>query len=157
MTRGIRSGKGLSLLEVLVVLAALGAILLIAMPNFVRLLQEWRARTAAEQIVVNMRFARNAAVNQKVPYRATIQDEGAASNPNTYAILYDPQRSGSYQKVPTLDPYLPPGTKIKAGSIGSVDFDTTGRANPIGSVLVEGVDNSLYTITINLSGAVTLN
>ena len=149
--------KGLSLMETLVVIALLAAILVIVMPAISNMYYAYQASTAARQMQANIRFARNAAIKQKIDYRIIINDSGDP-DPNTYLIQYDPDRDGTFQNFPReFFDYTIPGTvEIDPGSVNSIDFDPRGSAQPSGSVVLEGRRGDKYRLQIFLSGSVMM-
>jgi hypothetical protein len=107
-------------------------------------------------VATNLRFARNAAVKQKVLYQIVVNDSGE-SNPNTYKIQHKP--GGSWLDYTKLDLDLPGGVEIKAGSVNTIGFDSRGVAtlNPSGqSITLEAPNDTSYVIQISTTGAVTV-
>jgi len=153
-----RKRNGYSLIEALVVLGIMAMILLIVMPFFYRMLQAYRTQTAATLMATNLRFARNAAVKQKVKYRFTFQDEGAVS-PNTYYVERDTSGSGSYSTYEEMDTDFPDGIKIDSTSTDTITFDSRGGAilSPTSTViLIEGPNDLNFQINISLTGAISV-
>jgi type IV fimbrial biogenesis protein FimT len=70
-----RKQRGFSLLEIVIVVAILGIILSIAIPNFADMLAEQRARSAASEIVGDLTLARIEAIKQQ---RRVIFEKGAS-------------------------------------------------------------------------------
>ncbi len=145
--------RGTSLLEILVVLGLMTALLVVTIPAFFKLLQAYRLQTAAHIISTNLRFARSAALKQKVLYRLTFRDSSEV-NPNTYTIEYAP--SGAWQLVNNMDTDIPDRVEIDTTSIDQVQFDSRGVANVSGFVLLTSADGRSFKITISSTGAVNV-
>ena len=145
------------MLEALAVLAILAALLLIIMPALANMYYSYQANTAARQMQANIRFARNAAIKQKIDYRILINDS-TDPDPNSYQIQYDPQGDGTFENFPReFFDYTIPGTvKIDPSSVDQVDFDQRGSAQPTGTVLLNGFRGQQYRLTIYLSGSVVM-
>jgi len=148
-----RFQQGVSLLEILIVLGIMAALLLVTIPAFYRLLQAYRLQTTASTISTNLRFARSAALKQKITYRLTFRDSSDI-NPNTYVVEYDP--FGSFQTFNNLDTKIPDRIDIDPASLDQVSFDSRGAASTSGFILLTGTDGSAYKITVSSTGAVNV-
>jgi Tfp pilus assembly protein FimT len=145
-----RIHRGVSLLEILVVLGLMTALLVIAIPAFFRLLQGYRLQATANIVATNLRFARSAALKQKVLYKLTFHDKNEG-NPNTYTIEYNP---GSWQPVRNMDTEIPDKIEIDPTSLNDVTFDSRGAALTSGFVLLTSEDVGAYKITVSSTGAI---
>ena len=145
--------RGFSLLEGLIVLGLIAIIVAVVLPNFMRILQGYRLQTSAQQIAINLRFARNAAVKQKVNYRVTFRNQTHGTSPNTYFFEHSP--SGTYVPYRKIDVSLPKGVLIKSGSVSQLEFDSRGRSTPSGVIRLEGKDGTQYEVSVSLNGGVS--
>jgi len=162
MLRRTRWERGYTLVEALVLVGLIGAILAVALPAFYRMLQAYRIQMAAQQITTSLRFARNAAVKQKMQYQVTF-DSGA----DNYRIEYNVSRSSppSFVDYPhpgctsllsdTRTCTLPPKIDIKSGGLSSVIFDSRGAASTSGNIDLVGTDLAEYRVSLAITGAVT--
>jgi Tfp pilus assembly protein FimT len=148
--------RGATLLEILVVLGLMVALLVVLIPAFFRLLQGYRLQSTANIVATNLRFARAAALKQKVLYRLTFRDSGEAP-PNTYTIEYAPG-SVCCQPVRNMDTNISDRVQIDPTSIDVVDFDSRGAATITGgstsSILLTSESVGSYTITVSSTGAI---
>ena len=148
-----RFHRGVSLLEILVVLGLMAALLVIGIPAFFRLLQGYRLQSTANIVATNLRFARSAALKQKVQYRITFNDS-ADSPPNTYKIEYQPP---TWPAVKNMDTSIPEQIVIDPTSLDTVIFDSRGAATVTGgtsSILLSSDNVGSYTITVSPTGAI---
>jgi len=157
--------RGYTLAEALIVVAIIGVLVLIAIPQLLKLLHAYEVQTAASGFAVHLRFARNAAVKQKLRYRIQI----AETPNNAYRIeqetapasgVYQLVRGmGSDQKVISDEVYigLPEGVKIQAASTdGPIVFNFRGGndAATTYNILMETTDLR-YTVTVTPSGGIS--
>jgi type II secretory pathway pseudopilin PulG len=145
--------QGVSLLETLIVLGMFVTLLLIMIPSFYRLLQNYRVQTTANTISTNLRFARSAALKQKITYRITFRDSSDI-NPNTYIVEYNP--FGSFQIFSNLDTKIPDRVNIDPTSLDEVSFDSRGAASTSGFILITGPNATSYKIKVSPTGAVDM-
>ena len=147
--------KGVTLLEALIVLGLMAAMLLIVVPAFYEIIQKYRAETAVEQIVMNLRFARLAAVKKRIQYKVVIRDE-LSTPANTYEVQMDPLKIASFEKYTRADTSLPAGLTILSGGISQILYNPRGVATITGggNIRVKSTDYS-YRINVFTSGAVT--
>jgi prepilin-type N-terminal cleavage/methylation domain-containing protein len=155
---------GFTLVEALVVLLILAALLLIAIPAFYSLLQNYYLKTAATQMGIQLRLARNACITQKVLYRATFRSSTSFSSPNTYIIEYQ-KAPFTFSVVQNLDFHLPSGIEIVdspvfSSGVATINFNTRGGATsttgtpPYDVNIRSSVNGSVYRIRVYLTGDV---
>ncbi len=87
---------GYSLAEMLVVVAVVGLIALVAIPNVGSFLKAYRVRTASDQLVSHLRAARQIAVTQHLSVAFTINESPANSYVFTYTIPGNPTTTNSF-------------------------------------------------------------
>ena len=145
--------KGFSLLEAVIVAGLIAIIAAVFLPTFFNTIKNYRAQTSAEQITMNLRFARMAAVKKLRRYQVTF----SADPTNAYAVLMDENKDGSFEKYPNADTSIPDGVKILSGGITSVTFNARGAATIVGgsTIRVQLTDDFIYRITVSSNGAVT--
>jgi prepilin-type N-terminal cleavage/methylation domain-containing protein len=154
--------KGFSLLETLIVVAIFGVILLMAIPALYRMLQSYKVKTAANQIAIHVRLARNLCVTQKISYQLVLRSDSASSKQNSYEILNKPV--GTYVDLPNIDTAIPSGVKILSSSnfssgIATLQFTSTGKiSSTYGTspylIELEGATQLRYRVTIDPTGSV---
>jgi prepilin-type N-terminal cleavage/methylation domain-containing protein len=149
-----RFERGFSLMELLVVLALMAAMLVILIPAFFKLMAGYRLQSTANIIATNLRFARNAALKQKVKYSVTFNDSGEP-NPNTYIMEYWPANV-CCQPVKNMDTSVARNVEIEPASLDQVTFDSRGAADVSGSILLSTENIGSYTITVSTTGAVNM-
>jgi len=71
-----RSERGLSLSELLVVVAILGLIALVSVPALLQMMPQYRIRSAASELASGMRFVRQKAMTTRVPWKVQFDDSG---------------------------------------------------------------------------------
>ena len=145
--------KGFSLLEAVIVAGLIAVIAAVFLPAFFNTIKNYRAQTSAEQITMNLRFARMAAVKKRRNYQVTF----SADPTNTYAVLMDENKDGSFEKYPNADTTIPDGVKILSGGITSVTFNARGAATIVGgsTIRVQLTDDFIYRINVLTNGAVS--
>lgn len=141
-------------MELLVVLGLFAALLVIAIPAFFKLLAGYRLQSTANVIATNLRFARSAALKQKVKYTVTLNDSGDPS-PNTYTMEYWPGNV-CCQPVKNMDTSVPDKVEIDPTSLDQVTFDARGAADVSGSILLTTDNIGSYTITVSKTGAINM-
>lgn len=165
MKTGLHQAKwerGITLTEALVVLALIGLLTAVFIPFFLGMMQRYRAQTAAEQIEVNLRYARYAAVKRKVQYQLLFRDNdfGTPDLKNTYLVLQDDNRDRAFdttEEVAHVDTNLPHGVTIVGGSIDEITFNARGAATTTGGsdIKVRTEDGTIWSITVQTNGSVT--
>lgn len=143
--------QGFSLLEALLVLVVIGVILLIAIPELAVMLRSYKIKTAATQVAMHIRFARNAAVKTKDEYRIQYNDLGTAAQVrNTYTVE---RNEGGWKQDTDLKGVLangafelPSGVEIETGGMTQVTLDSRGAAS--------GTPNSRIRLRIASSAGV---
>ena len=156
MNKEMRNGKwqnGFTLLEALVVIGLLAVVVAITIPPFFRIIQKYRAETAIDQVTMNLRFARLAALKKRIPYRVVF----SADPTNTYEVQVNPSRDlVTWEKYARSDTSIPGGLTILSGGITNVTYSPRGSANISGgsAIRIQSTDY-IYRINVYTTGAVT--
>ncbi len=111
--------RGFSILEAVIVAGLIAIIAAVFLPTFFHVIKNYRSETSAEQIVMNLRFARMAAVKKRRNYQVTF----SADPTNTYQVLMDENKDGAFETYRNADTSIPSGVKILSGGITSVTFN----------------------------------
>jgi len=93
--RILKQNKGFSLIELLIVIAIIGILAMIGIPEYGRFIAKSKVRRAANDLLQNMRLARTMAIKENRTYLITF-NEGTA---NTYRIGFDGDSNGSLLDV----------------------------------------------------------
>lgn len=126
---------GLTLIELLIVIAVLAILLTTAVPNFTALLQEQRTISAANGLVTHLNFARQTAVMQGLTVTACPSwDLRRCSGDNQWhngiLVFKDPQRRGQPQSdadiLRAVGPQ--PALQMVSGGRHRVRFQPSGAA-----------------------------
>jgi prepilin-type N-terminal cleavage/methylation domain-containing protein len=151
-----RPQNGFTLLEAMIVVGLLAVVVAILLPAFFGILQKYRAETAVEQVVMNLRFARLAAIKKRVPYKVLFFDN-SSSPPNTYKMQLNPSKDNTTWDNYTLaDTSIPSNLTILSGGISEVTFSPRGAATITGGTNLR-IQSQTYIYRINVypTGAVT--
>ena len=126
--------REISTIETLLVLGLFAIVLLIAIPQLAGMLRSYKINTAAMQVAMHIRFARNAAVKTKNEYRIHYKD--LSSPPalrNTYRVEVN---DGGWKQdtdlkgvLPSGNFELPSGVDIETGGMAQLVLDS--RATPM--------------------------
>jgi Tfp pilus assembly protein FimT len=71
--RNLISKQGLSLIEMIIILSVIIILILVAIPTFTTLIQNYRLSTAAETLYNMLQYARSEAVKQNTSIYVTVQ------------------------------------------------------------------------------------
>jgi len=150
---GVRRERGVSLLEVMVVLAIAALLATIAMPSFARMRRAASLSAATNQLLYALNFARSAAILQSVPVTLCLSADGescldsAAAAGIGWLVFY--QAAGP-AAAPLLHSFRLPddvnvhGTRAavtfwpvaRAGTTSTFDLCVGGRPAPPGRAVV---------------------
>ena len=72
----MRTQRGYSLIELLVVVAMIGVVLLVTVPALIQLMPQYRIRSAASEAAGGMRMIRQRAIATRTPWRITFDVSG---------------------------------------------------------------------------------
>lgn len=116
---GRAARAGVSLPELLIVIALLGLAAMIAIPLTARRVHELRVRSAAQQFVTSLRAARMAAVATGRSFTVTLSPHGLPQG-----VI--PEDSYTYDGLRPRYVALPPGVRIDPSSTTSIVFRPNG-------------------------------
>ena len=122
----MRDKSGFTLVEMMVVIAVLGVLTAIAIPNYIAWLPKFRANSAARQLFTDLQYARMRAISEN-NYYVIAFDTGA----NSYSIYDDDEsdfidvgvESGELVKTVNINDQHP---GIEFGRIGGSDVTFSG-------------------------------
>ncbi len=145
--------RGYTLLEALIVVGLIAIVAAIFLPAFFKTIQNYRSQTAVEQITMNIRFARMAAVKKRINYKVVFNEDPS----NTYEVQMDDDKDGTFVKYSNADTSVASGLKILTGGITEVTFNPRGAATITGgsTIRVKSTDDYIYRITVQTNGMVT--
>lgn len=163
----MRKKNGFTVVELLIVIALIGIISGIGIPNFLTWLPKYRLKGAARDLYSNLQLARVGAIKANKTW-AIVFDEGG----NKYTIYSDYGGANSVQNTIELSDYKSDitygsgsaSTESDGGALGDlitysndrVEFSSKGTAN-VGNVYLTNVRNdNCFEVGTLLSGVVLL-
>jgi prepilin-type N-terminal cleavage/methylation domain-containing protein len=177
--KNYRSQRGYSLMEMLVVVAIIGILMLVTIPNFITMRKSTIVKGSMRQFTNDLRAARQRAVTQSSFVRVMFVNKGrqyyivesldngttwnyVGSNPRWLAdSVYAENSAGPSQFTDSIDDII---ASKDLGDLPDIIFQRTGTArvpNGIGQVLIKTtwteVPKPLYTISIRTTGMVSVN
>ncbi|MDH4028630.1 MAG: GspH/FimT family pseudopilin, partial [Nitrospirota bacterium] len=173
----MKDRKGVTLIELLIVLAIIGILSAIGIPEYGRFIAKSKVRQAANDLLQNMRLARTMAIKENRAYLLTFNYPA-----NNYLIGFDGDSNGALfdaadgygsgavrtidirtvygQNIimgsgsfTTLPPNGPNGTDITDNAM-TFQFDPDGSASPNGRIYIQhnGTDRG-YSFCVELANA----
>lgn len=143
---------GYSLPELLIVIALIGLFVLFGGPAMADAYKAYKVRSAANEIVTDLRAMRYNAVSTRTPRTMTINNTTNAS-PNQYTYT-------NYKGDP-ITVRIEPFVSIETTSAASVSFNIYGATGVAGnqtvsvSMAINGSRNDRYTITVSPTGTIS--
>lgn len=138
--------RGFSLLELVIVLAIVGAMASIALPRFNNSLDRTRIDAAARQIMLDMtlaqRQARTSNLNQTVKFFTTSDKYMRLNVPDSKRPTYD------YEVMLRNEPYLVNLSSASFGIDSDIIFDIYGVPDDGGTIVITN-DTQSRTITVD--------
>lgn len=132
----MKHSRGFTLTEMLVVIAIIGIIAVVGIPAFQNYMHAFKLRTTANQVVNDLRFARQMATTENVPFKMTRTNDPG-----------DPPGSYRLMKFATTQTTIPTPAQIKNGASWVDAFDPP-RIHTISSYIrfvKDGADTNYFT------------
>jgi type IV fimbrial biogenesis protein FimT len=154
MRKKKKSG-GVTLIELLTVLAILTILLGVGVPSFQSLLQSQRLTTTTNGLFATVNLARSEAIQRGA--RVDLVPGGDGSDwKNGWVVFIDENadhKVNDQEKIVFTQGAVPPGIEITSNFSGNdIAYTGTGRSNANGSLFLEQGVQSRRTVTINLLG-----
>ena len=139
-----RKNSGVSLIELVVVVAIIGLLSIVAVPQYGRFIAKGKVRTATNDLLQNMRQARTMAIKENRQYLITFNEAGDPAN--TYRIGFDGNGNNSL---------IDPGDGYGGGAVRLVNLQTQyGNEILFGTATASGPDQpDLCPACIGIGGA----
>ncbi len=143
-----QNGRGLTIMELLIVIAILGTVLAIAIPSFKRIVINGNLKTAARDLVADFNGLKERAIAENREFTLDFPGGNAYRYPAPAAggnpAVNETKRPADISKDITS---LTPSTGLT-----SVIFRTRGTVDPGGNIVLTNTRGSTTTITFNVSG-----
>ena len=142
------SERGVSFIELMVILALGVVLLMMAAPNLRNIHAKHQQNGAARKVQSLVSYVRLKALKEKLPYRLVLHDENALT-PNRVEVQWS--QGGSYATEPGGIYELPDRVRILGGGgTDSVDQLTVSKrgACSTGNVYVQGTHPSLEVVVV---------
>jgi type II secretion system protein H len=137
----MKSVKGFTLIELMVVVVMLGIFAAIAVPSFSTMIEKNRVEGSASELYRLLLSARSDAVTKRSP--AIV----AYTSPDAWNI----QQQGQ-----TVRGYVFPSSLNHTQSVGSLTFSPDGTGSAAVMTVSSDRSNTLYTVTVRPSGSIRL-
>jgi prepilin-type N-terminal cleavage/methylation domain-containing protein len=157
----MKTSKGFSLVELIIVLTIIGVVLAMAAPSFYKYRQNTNLKEATRSLSADISLYRQTSISQNVRYRIVFNQSA-----NTYTIQREnPANSGTYVNVTAKSPALVSSPVIIMGGASSPSFSGGVAYITIqprgtmsaGTVWLQHTGRlSTSTITTNLMGKVSV-
>lgn len=173
MNRRARLQAGYSLTEMLVVLAIIGMMTLIAVPNFMAYYRSSKLKASMRQVTMDFRSARQHAVASNKLTKVTVQ---IGPNPGSYIVYDSPDNGTTWNQIQPTTPgsrvlvqapvfFSDSNIKDASGTFVDVVFLPSGTAQlpngtGTGTVVMNTTDNiavQSYTVSVFPTGKVSAN
>ena len=134
--------EGITLIEVIVVVAIAAILSMVAAPSFVSMTQRFRIITAASGFVGDLRFARSEAVRQGLPVTICASTDSATCSASAawqsgWIVFADPLANLTVAKRLKVRPAMSNGdTALPNTGIASISFNRDGFPLTLGSASV---------------------
>ncbi|MEW6518820.1 MAG: GspH/FimT family pseudopilin [Thermodesulfobacteriota bacterium] len=160
-----RNSQGFTTVELIVVMAIMGVLMAIAIPNYSQWITNYRLKAAAREIYTNFQKARIEAIktnsNVVVSFNAGAETyQVFVDNGGTTGTADDDTQNGDERILANVT--MPASVVLDSVnfSLGSTTPGFTARGLPlssrIGNVRVRNEDNVRYQISLSLAGGLTL-
>jgi general secretion pathway protein H len=139
---GIKTKKGFTLLELLIVLLLMGLMLALVGPQITIGLSAITLKSSAKRIATTLNYARGQAIVKKTPYQVSFNNETG-----TYWVAEKSRSSKQDQSSPIKELELPETIKIK--DKGSVIFYPNGSSSG-GEIIIINEKEKGYLIRVDI-------
>ena len=144
--------RGITLIEILIVVTLLVVMAGVAMPWFLGVIESYRLRVAAWEIAGDLRLVRQKAVTSQVKHRLCLSNCASPVPPGGYLL----EREGASWELYVARADLPDGVAVTTNGPGDkITFDTKGElAGPLGATTTVANGIGTYEVKVASTGRV---
>lgn len=151
--------RGVSLLELLIILVILSIAAALVIPDFSSLLELYNVKKAARQLVTDLQFAKMRAVAEGVDYRVSF-----VSGDNPSYTVEKNVGAGAWSVIDIIRDLGDPGNPYYAKHVSvstqseplRVIFSPLGSASPAASIIFHSPTHRFKTVRVILTGRIRL-